>query len=162
MIQRIQSLYLLLASAALSLMALAPLVTFTAEAGEKKEQLLFTLYRIDYQQLEPVALSASQDNKALAFLAYGIALIQLLNIFLYNNRPLQIRLARMGMLLSAALLFSIIVTAYRAGETLQAAEMDFQPGWTFFLPAMAFVLYFLAWRAIRKDDALVKSVDRIR
>ncbi len=162
MLQRIQSVYLLLAVVSLSLMALHPLVTFTASENEKQEQLVFTLYKIEYKQISPVVFSADQDNKALAFLSYGVALILLASIFLFKNRPLQMRLARMGIILSAALLFSISVTSYRASETLQLPNPGWSLGWTFFLPLVALIACTLAYFRIKADEALVKSVDRIR
>ncbi len=162
MLQRLQSVYLLIAAVCLSLMALSPLITFKASEGEKAEQLVFTIYAIEYEQTSPIIAKGGHDNKALAYLAYGLAVLLLISIFQFKNRPLQIRLARMGYLLSGALLLSIIVTSYRAAETLKLPNLDWTPGWTMFLPAIAMVCCVLAYFRIKADEALVKSVDRIR
>lgn len=162
MLQRIQSVYLLIAAVSLSLMALSPLITLKASEGDKAEQLVFTIYAMEYEQTSPIVAKGGHENKALAYLAYGVAILMLMNIFLFNNRPLQIRLARMGYMLSGALILSIVVTSYRAAQTLKLPNLDWTPGWTMFLPAVAMVCCILAYFRIKSDEALVKSVDRIR
>jgi len=162
MLQRIQSIYLLIAAVSLSLMALTPLITLKASEGEKAEQLVFTLYAMEYEQTSPVVAKGGHENKALAYLTYGVAFILLISIFQFKNRPLQIRLSRMGFMLSGALLLSIVVTSYRAAATLKLPNLEWTPGWTAFMPVIALVCCVLAYRRIKADEALVKSVDRIR
>ncbi len=162
MLQRIQSVYLLIAAVSLSLMALSPLITLKASEGDKAEQLVFTLYAMEYEQTSPILASGGHENKALAYLTYGVAALLLLNIFQFKNRPLQIRLSRMGFMLSGALILSIVVTSYRAAQTLKLGNLEWMLGWTMFMPLIALVCCVLAYRRIKADDALVKSVDRIR
>lgn len=162
MLQRIQSVYLLIAAISLSLMALTPLITLKASEGDKAEQLVFTIYAMEYEQTSPVVAKGGHENKALAYLTYGVAVLLLINIFQFKNRPLQIRLARMGFMLSGALLLSIVVTSYRAAQTLKLPNLDWTPGWTMFMPVIALVCCVLAYFRIKADEALVKSVDRIR
>lgn len=162
MLQRIQSIYLFVAALALALMALHPLVTIHQQTGDNIQSIRLTLYAIDYEKSGSEIATASQENMALAYLAYGVALVLLINIFLFKNRPLQMRLSRMGALLSGALLFSFSVTAYRAAESIPLEQPSWSLGWTFFLPLIALIACVMAYLRIKADEALVRSVDRIR
>ena len=84
-------------------------------------------------------------------------LIFLADIFLFRNRPLQIKLSNAGVVLT------LIGLAY--GGFLwfsdSAAELaEPEPGLA--LPSMAIVFGILAARSIRKDEKLVRSADRLR
>lgn len=162
MLQRIQSIYLFIAALALALMALHPLVNIHQQTGDETQTVRLTLYAIDYEKSGSELVTASQDNMALAYLAYGVAFVLFISIFLFKNRPLQMRLSRMGALLSGALLFSFSVTAYRAAASIPLENPTWSLGWTFFLPLVALIACILAYFRIKADEALVRSVDRIR
>lgn len=149
MIQRIQSIYLALASgASLALFGLP----FASTAEPVNESALFadSVYNIS-------------DHIVLTLLFAGAGLLALVTIFLFNNRSLQINLSRVaivativGLILGVVLFLNDSIT--KNGDNLP----DPDDGLGIFLPIVAIVLLFLALRNIRKDDKLVKSADRLR
>ena len=83
-----------------------------------------------------------------------IAAISLYTITRYRNRSLQRRLSLLNMLLSIALFIWIIIIATRD------EYMPFKFGAC--IPIICMLLFLFAARAIKKDDNLVKSMDRFR
>ncbi len=79
----------------------------------------------------------------------------------FKNRPLQLRLGMLNSVLLCAvvLAFYIVIGKGKAmmGNTF---EESFEVG--FYLPLISIIFNILANRFIKKDDNLVKSVDRIR
>ena len=143
MIQRIQTIFLLLAGgAALSLFAL-PMAT-TSEA--KADSTLFADASFDVMDA-PVLMGA--------FALAGILL--LVNIFLFNNRKLQMTLTKVGLFLTGV---GIGASAYLYFSD-QAADAA-TPAAGVALPILALIFGILAHRYISKDEKLVRSVDRLR
>jgi peptidoglycan/LPS O-acetylase OafA/YrhL len=84
-------------------------------------------------------------------------------IFLFRNRPRQMRFVRgTYLLLLAVIAFQFIVDRSVTGYLAQGGTVKTQYGITFVLPIAALVLAFLAERAIRADEELVRSMDRLR
>lgn len=151
MIQRIQSIYLFLAAAALSSPMFFPLATASGDA---------------------TALASTGNN----FFADGIywvkefpggmsilfaAVFSVYAIFLYKNRPRQMRLA--GGMAILTILFSVLFASlgyYYAQHLPDGATVRLALGSAF--PLVAVPLLVLAYRAIKKDEALVRSSDRLR
>jgi hypothetical protein len=88
-----------------------------------------------------------------------ITLLSIGTIFLFKNRPLQIKLVRFNILLNVV----YIVTIFWSVDTIEK-QTTFQPNYLVgaIIPIVAMVLLFLANRAINKDEKLVKSADRLR
>ncbi|NET31911.1 MAG: DUF4293 domain-containing protein [Cyanothece sp. SIO1E1] len=143
MIQRIQSIFLLLA--AIALLGLFGL-PFASTAEPVAASALFADQK--YNILDHTALSAT-------FIA--AAVISLLSIFLFNNRKLQMRLSLLAIAGAVAglIVAGILYSQDTAGQTAQL-------GVGFGLPVVSIILTFLAYRNIKKDDTLVKSMDRLR
>lgn len=87
-------------------------------------------------------------------LTVAVALAGLVAIFLYKNRKLQIQLSLSGLLLQ------LIVLVLYFLETKKFTEGNFALSsiFTFIIP----VLFILAWMGIRKDEKLIRSMDRLR
>ena len=136
MIQRIQSVYLLL-SAGIS-------------AG-----LIFVFHLwITNEDIKIFAI----DELAYFGLFLGSAALSLLSIFMYKNRKLQFVLGRLNIILNFILLgFFAYQSLNISGEALVSEK-----GIGIFLPILSIVLLALANKAIKKDEDLVKSVDRLR
>ncbi|MEM9023044.1 MAG: DUF4293 family protein, partial [Bacteroidota bacterium] len=99
----------------------------------------------------------------LAALPWGSAIrFRAITISQFKNRPLQIRLARLSMLLTLLLWVWFFLHADALASGLNPAEPVANYGVSAILPLIALILLFLAARAIRKDDELVRSVDRLR
>lgn len=93
------------------------------------------------------------------FLAYLIsALLSVIAIFLFKNRQLQFVLGRLNMLVNFYLLGVLIyVSLTVSGETAVSEK-----GIGMFIPVIVVVLLVMANKAIKKDEDLVKSADRLR
>lgn len=101
------------------------------------------------------------DNPGLIGLCALASLISIIAIFLYRNRPLQGRLTGGAMLTSVLLIALLAFTLYQiAGAMPAGGSVQYQAGLA--MPIAALIFQWLAGRAIRKDEALVKSMDRLR
>lgn len=86
-------------------------------------------------------------------------LITFISIFMYKKRILQIRLNVFNLILqicSIGLLFYFLI---QASKELNA---DYSTNVLIVLPLVSAILTFLAIRAIARDEALIKSLDRLR
>ena len=87
------------------------------------------------------------------------AIIALASIFQFKNRLNQMKLGALNALIMAATLGLSYYKIFQY-ETLIEGQGNISFG--FYLPAGAMLLNIIANRFIRKDEKLVKSVDRIR
>jgi len=147
MIQRIQTVYLFISALIVaSMMKLkladlsvnSELYTFTARGIYNGENLVF-------------------NGLAIFIFIWIIVLLHLFVIFKYKKRILQIRILVFTMVLLLGLFGMFFYFAY-AGFT--GAKVAFKIPVVF--PIVAVILDYLAIRAIGKDEALVRSLNRIR
>lgn len=92
----------------------------------------------------------------LGFIGF-IALLHFIVIFLYKKRILQIRILGFTIILLLGLVGVMFYFLYAAFE---GAEVVFKIPMV--LPVIAVILDYLAIRAIGKDEALIRSLNRIR
>jgi len=88
-----------------------------------------------------------------------IGLITLITIFLYKKRKLQMRLCLLNVLLTLSLIALIAYYAFNFNG-YYVMNQDYLFG--ICLPALMILFLFLARSAIKKDEELVKSLDRLR
>ena len=85
--------------------------------------------------------------------------LSLLSILFYKKRQNQFVMNRLNIILNLILLGLFVYRSLKvSGETVVVSEK----GIGMFLPIVAIVLLVLANKAIKKDEDLVKSVDRLR
>ena len=107
---------------------------------------------------------AKVDIMAMDYLIYialfGFSsLLALISIFSFKNRQNQFVINRLNMILNLILLGLFVYRSLNlSGETPEVSEK----GIGMFLPIISIVLLVLANKAIKKDEDLVKSVDRLR
>ena len=139
MIQRLQTLWLIVA-------AFVTFLTFK-----------FPFYHgsiIDKNnQLQAARFTAQYDTLTLALTAILLGVI-VIDIFLFKNRKLQLRLAILALIIS---IIDIGVYFSRL-KTFANGELSLASVFSFVLP----VLLFFAVRGIWKDQRLIKSLDRLR
>ncbi len=87
------------------------------------------------------------------------ATLSLLSIFTYKKRQQQFVMNRLNIILNFILLGLFV---YRTLNLSGGAAEVSEKGIGMFLPAVSIVLLVLANKAIKKDEDLVKSVDRLR
>ena len=151
MIQRIQSVFLLLTALAAIIFLNSPFLTFIDNSGNN---------------ISLTALGAVSSGKEkiasyflLPVLAGIIPLMALFIILLFNNRQLQIKLT--GILVALEIGF-IILTAVCAFYIIRKYDAAIASWIKALVPFIQIILTVLALRAIRKDEDMVKSYDRIR
>lgn len=159
MIQRIQSLYLLLAMTALAVMFFFPVAVVVPN-----EALHMSLYLTGVRGVEYTA-----DNVwFIGFSALAIVLLggMAFTLFSYKNRRRQLvasRLVSLGLVLFVGLLLLGVgrVAGHMAPGQLEEQAME-QYQWAVYMPLLSLIFMSLAQRGIRKDEALVRSADRLR
>ena len=154
MIQRIQSLYLLIAAALMAVMLFVPLAVFYAG----QEQIVMSAFALRDGE-GAVVLSAVYLGVLLA----AVALLPLVTILLFRRRMTQIRLCIVEIVLLVGSLVMMGVYGYLAMQTVESltlAASNFR--FVVVFPLVAIIFVVLAARAIFKDELLVRSLDRIR
>lgn len=140
MIQRQQTLWLLLATIAGVLSFMFPFAV-----GEKIVVNTTMKERVDFVAGEDFFILI------LTIAAIGIAAV---TIFLFKDRKLQIKLCLLGLLVSIGILILYILGMNKLLASTPAL-------WSI-LPVVIIISYFMAFRNIRKDEKLVKSLDKLR
>ena len=164
MIQRAQTLFLLGVSVCMG-MVLAYYI-WGELIPEQNQVIRFSALEmeiIDTQGTEDYADDVVLETRAtwyIAVLAILSSLVALFSIFQYKNRLNQMKLGALNALLMAATLGISFYHAYQYENISPTTTGTYTFG--FVLPAGAMILNILANRFIRKDEKLVKSVDRIR
>jgi len=142
MIQRIQSLYLLVVSVLFAVLTFTPLADFSI-AG--KEVLI-------------TDGSLLICNYLLISFAAVLAVLAFVSIFFYKKRMLQVKLSIFNLVLILATYPLMFVYLFFA----HSIDLDFHLHIGVLFPLISAILIYLAIRAIKKDEELVRSVNRIR
>jgi glucose uptake protein GlcU len=141
MIQRIQTIWLLLAAAAAFLTLQFPFYSGQiVEQGQPKQYIAFT----------------AQNNMLLLILTAGLGLAALIAVFLFRNRKLQMRI----ILIALAVSVLNLVLYFLQTKKFIPAESNYSLAAILALAIPIFLI--LAARGVRKDEKLVKSLDRLR
>jgi hypothetical protein len=155
MIQRIQSLFLLLISLLSFLFLGSSYLNFVDNNGSIISITFIAVIKSSsVQSVEPIAKAWP-----VAIILILIVLISIITIFLYKNRKSQLLLSK---LLIGVISVLILVSAYYSYIVIIKYSSALVPGAKMFLPLLMLILSILAFRGIKKDDQLVKSNDRLR
>ncbi|MCB0761418.1 MAG: DUF4293 domain-containing protein [Flavobacteriales bacterium] len=155
MIQRIQSIYLLLGGLCLLAVVFFPVLQFE--------------HLSDQYELSMCSFSNGEEQAAIPGLywawlvvAWIAGLIMIANIFGYKNRKGQMAKGRILYVLILIVLALAGWMSVSASDALPQAEWVTVYHIAFYLPAAALAFNWLANRSIRNDEDLVKSLDRLR
>ena len=135
MVQRIQSIYLLL-------------------AGVSNGMLIFLWPFLTIDNVPRMIL----NDPTFTIMTVLSTLISLFSIFRYRNRQQQVVSGRINIILNFTL-FGLMLFLF---FTLKKESEMINVHLTSFIPIISVVLISLANRAIMKDEALVRSADRMR
>jgi hypothetical protein len=100
----------------------------------------------------------AKDNMTYLLLFLGSALLSIISIFKYKKRQTQFVLGRLNIILNFILLGLFVYLLLISPGESQISEK----GVGIFIPIFSIVFLVLANKAIKKDEDLVKSVDRLR
>lgn len=152
MIQRIQSIYLVLAGLFPAFTFFVPLMHFS------NSTLNFDMSGIGYSVAEGTEMASRHPYGLMVWAACAI-MISLIAIFGFKNRKKQMKQVKWGMF--ANILWYIAFVAYAFSvKSRTSTELGFEVGSLF--PLLSLLLQFVAYRAIKHDDDLVRAADRIR
>ena len=148
MIQRIQTIYLLLVTALLITSMCLPVGSFMGA-----DAAMYTFKPLGVEQ------------NGMFYSTWGVfgilllsAIIAFATIFLFKNRMLQIRMT----IFNSLLLVGYYIAALAFYFALKNDENMFRIGWALCLPLVSIILNILAIRAIGRDEVMVKAADRLR
>ena len=139
MIQRQQSLWLLLAAVCSFLSFLFP---FFGGANQNATATSGTMSTLN-----------AGSNLFLMILTGGSILLSLITIFLFKDRKLQLKLALAGLVIAV-----IAIVLYFSEMKKLAGVIALSSVFVFIIP----ICYIMAARGIWKDERLVKSLDKLR
>jgi len=131
MIQRIQSIYLLVAAIAMTLIS----------------------FKVPVYTLNETMFMAQDDTKMFILTIVG-AIFSLLGLFMFKNRKFQMKLIRLTVLIQMIIGVRLFMLLNKFEVVLNNTLL--------FLMAFSLIALIMAYRGVKKDDDLVRSVDRIR
>ncbi|WP_338790288.1 DUF4293 domain-containing protein [Bernardetia sp. Wsw4-3y2] len=155
MIQRIQSIFLLMVSILMGLTVFLPI--WGKVDGTNK---------IEMNAIEMIQTSAGetvmqQTTVYLAVIAGLTAILALWNIFNFKNRRFQMKIALFCTLLIAAFIGIATFITFQA-QDIFSPEVGGTMAYGYYLPVAAILFNWLSVRFIKKDEDMVRSADRLR
>jgi hypothetical protein len=159
MIQRIQSLFLLAVIVTSFLVVFNPILYISLSDDTQANLTSIGLRTITKP---PLMLRSAYP---IAILAVASGLMSLVTLILYQRRLLQMRLCGYNIILNFLLIVVIFIYYYsmrhmKLEKDLFIVSRSFS--YTVLLPFINIILLFQAFRAVRRDDMLIKSYDRLR
>ncbi|MCW8898054.1 MAG: DUF4293 domain-containing protein [Flavobacteriales bacterium] len=159
MIQRIQSLFLLVIALSGVIFLFTPILEII------NYESFYTMDAFNVFEMENNAKKPLKSNIGLAVMSIIITLLASTIIFLYKNRPLQIKLAKFLILLlalelAALFFYSDAATTFLSNPLKDQTTISYKIGVV--IPIISIIFAYLSIRFIKKDDELVRSADRLR
>lgn len=155
--QRIQTLYLGLA---IIINGVIAYLSFWSLVADSIVRSIFSVYA----EAENAESTVILPSKYVLLVALLSLLLSLIIILIYKKRQNQIKLGKLNLILQTALVVFIFLSIDQSANSgIQLVEnvaITYSMGT--YLSLIPIVFIFLAVRAIRKDEALVRAADRIR
>lgn len=154
MIQRIQSVFILAAALLLGSLIVWPIDSFGGAQG---------LVELRWNGVWDVTPGAHtplvRPLHPLSIVVVVAVILHVVSLFSFTHRQLQMRLVGISAGISLCLTALLGYLGYQISGSL---DMDFHVNFRWALPIVAAILDILAYRRISDDDAMVKSLDRLR
>lgn len=156
MLQRIQSIYLLLVFVSGLLFGMLPMVFFPEQSPEAPFKLAeFSTFFRAFPEADPGIM---------LYLLFACLLLVLvvtvLTTFQFRNRIRQIRMGKFNMFMHAVLI--LLAFFFVDGLKAEISATEYSYGAAVVCPVISLIFILLANRAIRKDEELVRSANRFR
>ena len=148
-IQRIQSVYLLIAVILMGVFAFFPALSF--QIGDNE---------FVYGALEAGKIGALHIDPLMLTLVVLIALLAFIDIFLYKNLQRQMTVCFVDIIIGIAMLIAVGVQAYMLSSKHDAVALVWQ--WWLLLPVFAIIFLMMAHRAMSRDKKMLRDSDRLR
>jgi len=151
MIQRIQTIYLIVAIVALVLTLLFPFAQYTIEGA------LFVYDSFGFQKSKKLSFFVP----AIIPLILSICL-SIVAIASFKKRKRQLLLNKLNFIAVLLTIVSIFINFNQIESTFSLVPENINYGISFLFPVISFVAILMASRSINQDEKLIKSMDRIR
>ncbi len=143
MIQRIQSLWLLLSALIIALLSRLPIYTGTLGDGTVKQ--LMTAERLH-----------------MMILSLLLIILPVIAIFLFKNRSGQKQLIWIHILLNLLMILFFYVAKGAFADDHNPPFVSSRYGIAVVIPVLSIILDFMAYKGIRKDEKLIREADKFR
>lgn len=147
-IQRIQSLYLLIAVILMVVFAFFPALSF-----ELADKTVF------YGALETGRAGSLHIDPLLITLITLISLLALVDIFLFKNLQRQMTVCFVDIIIGLAMLVAIGIQAFVVGNR-EGWMVSWQ--WYVLLPVLSIIFLMMAHKAMSRDKKKLRDADRLR
>ena len=147
-IQRIQSVYLLIAVILMVVFAFFPALTF--ELGGRQ---------FVYGALEAGKVGVTHIDPLMLMLVVLISLLALIDIFLFKNLQRQMTVCFVDIIIGLAMLVAIGIQAFYVNGK-DGVTSTWQ--WYLLLPILSIVFLMLAHKAMSRDKKMLRDSDRLR
>ena len=156
MIQRIQSIYLLVAGLVTIVLLFIPIGTLTSELGF----YTYTPFTVHVINTDLVVAK----TYFVAILLSLSSIISFVTIFLYKKRKLQVCLINFNMLVILATLLTMlyIYPKFVFSKIPELNNTVLEYNYVILIIALTAMGFYMAKKAILKDEALVRSSERLR
>ncbi len=160
MLQRVQTLFLMSVILCMVLSLFFPIW----QKADLDQDTLFKVYALYGKEVKPDGTEAVLEYfpyllvGIFAIASAGVALVE---IFQYNNRLTQIKMGALNSLLMSSVLGISLYLTFQV-EKIIAPETRGDYGIGLFMTCFGLILNVLANRFIRRDEKLLRSVDRLR
>ena len=155
MIQRIQSLYLILTTLLPLLFLKGSFLRFVNNTGSDFMIKFRGLYQISGEKTSELITNLI----TLQLIIILIPLFSLITILLFRKRKIQLITSSVVILLSIILIITGILNSISVIRDYQA---DLVPDFRMIVPLLILLFAVMAYRGIRKDEKLIESYDRLR
>ena len=156
MIQRIQTIFLALVVIINVVSSFLPIMGLSGTEGD--------FIMNNYKTISAADGSILVKNMGVGVMQGLVLVVALVMIVMFKNRSLQIKLGKLNILLIALGIAAIVMYSDIAksaiGQNPEDVIVNFKLG--AIVPVLSLILTYLAIRFIKKDDALVRSADRLR
>jgi hypothetical protein len=156
MLQRIQSLYMVIAVVASAMLFFFPVAKYNHDV--QGTYVLF-VSGLKYMIEPPIIVNFWLTFPMLLFTVLSI-LLTIVAIFIFKKRMIQLWMVNISFLLNITLIILVFLYYTSHFEKQLNTLASYQFG--IFLPIVSLICLVMASRAIRKDEALVRSSDRLR
>lgn len=147
-IQRIQSVYLLLAVILMIVFAFFPALSF--ELADKT---------VLYGALESGRAGNMHVNPLLITLIILISLLAIIDLFLYKNLQRQMTVCFVDIIIGIAMMIAICIQAFYVGNR-EGWTVSWQ--WYLILPILSIIFLMLAHKSMSNDKKKLRDSDRLR
>jgi hypothetical protein len=157
MIQRKQTLYLFVAGVVTFILLFIPFGHLSTEIAYFK----YTAFSVREATPDNTFIT---NTAGCALLLIATSVLSFISVFLYKNRKVQINLISLNMLVILGTIFTVMYVypnfIFPKNDILKGALIDFN--YTILISFVSAIGLYLAKKSIAKDEAMIRSADRLR